>query len=421
MISSTPLDFYHAMHNANQLAEKYPHVFDLDEQGITDWIADPKNSEEKKGIVDIVSSEPPALPAPKRAKPFNKEKILHVDESQSDFGQHIKKLNDRLVESRQRLEESTNRHKETQAEFERLSKENPHLFDENGDLISSYALSARYNHGFNASPEQKEKYNQDYQNWKATNNAKDSARNSKFTMEELQRKIPATERDIARIPKAPYVDNTSKWTDLNVKRILTEAAKGNYDKVIWTPGVVQSKIYGIGSSYSKIYYNPKEKVFQATPKRGARRTRAVTEYNIEPEKLPDYIGSELTKKLLATSHATASGDIVHMLQGQGLDVSNPGQEAYYGKIFPRRLIELAREHDPEAQLSEHKDNDKVVDGFPALKITPRMRESILKNGFKAYKSGGYTGDSSILSAAQDPSKAIRKALMVAKRFSKKND
>lgn len=44
---------------------------------------------------------------------------------------------------------------------------------------------------------------------------------------------------------------------------------------------------------------------------------------------------------------------------------------------------------------------------------------------ESYKSGGYTGDSGILStamkSAEDPSKAIHKALMVAKRFGNKND
>ncbi|MFZ9661403.1 MAG: hypothetical protein ACO29O_05940, partial [Chitinophagaceae bacterium] len=389
-ISGVPVEFYHAMHKATQLAEKYPHVFDLDGEGIVDFIANSQNKETVDGIREIANSDPPALPVSNKSKPFNKEKILHVDESQSDFGQNFRGHTDKLDEYKKQLNEIDPKAKMHWNELVRLSEESPNLLhvDKNSDdPYTSYQMS-QYPSDY---PEEFEK------NYRNISNNANAIRELRRAKTSLLNNISDREMLLSKMPKSPYVDNTSKWTDLNVKRILTEAAKGNYDKVIWTPGSVQSKIYpGQEKSYSKIIYDPESKTLVATPK---GRTRGISE-KVEPQDLHHHIGAELAKKLLESNEYG-----MHVLRGRNLDVPNPGQEAYYGKIFPRRLLELAREHDPEAALTTHKDNDKLVNGFPAIQITPKMRESILKNGFKAYKTGGYTGDSSILSAAQDPSKA----------------
>jgi hypothetical protein len=78
-------------------------------------------------------------------------------------------------------------------------------------------------------------------------------------------------------------------------------------------------------------------------------------------------------------------------------------EGYYDKLLPNRLIKLAREHDPDAQLGHHDVGVESRVGsddalflrpvpLPGLTITPRMRESILKRGFKAYADGGEVDD-----------------------------
>jgi hypothetical protein len=45
-------------------------------------------------------------------------------------------------------------------------------------------------------------------------------------------------------PQAPYVGNTQHWTDLAMKHIMREAALGDYDGVIFTPGQVHADRYG---------------------------------------------------------------------------------------------------------------------------------------------------------------------------------
>ena len=86
------------------------------------------------------------------------------------------------------------------------------------------------------------------------------------------------------------------------------------------------------------------------------------------------------------------------LSGLDLQVGGEGMRKFYNDIIPKRAMVLAKKHDPEAKFStstvkhpvSHTDYDKgdTQTDLHALDITPRMRESILKNGFVARASGG---------------------------------
>ena len=44
---------------------------------------------------------------------------------------------------------------------------------------------------------------------------------------------------------APYITSTNSWTDLGLKRALIEAAKGGHERLTWTPGLYQAKLYNL--------------------------------------------------------------------------------------------------------------------------------------------------------------------------------
>ena len=59
-----------------------------------------------------------------------------------------------------------------------------------------------------------------------------------------------------KVSAAPYVQNTQHWTDLAMKHIMREAALGDYDGVIFTPGQVHADRYGMeDASGMKGYYD----------------------------------------------------------------------------------------------------------------------------------------------------------------------
>ena len=72
-----------------------------------------------------------------------------------------------------------------------------------------------------------------------------------------------------------------------------------------------------------------------------------------------------------------------------------GMKSFYDQMLPKRLLQIARQHDPEAHLTTaavkipHDEEDfSETKSLPALRITDRMRESIKKNGFPMYQRGG---------------------------------
>ena len=121
---------------------------------------------------------------------------------------------------------------------------------------------------------------------------------------------------------APYIDSTDKWLNLGLKRALIEAARGGHDKLMWTPG------------------------------------------DLQVERYPEGTEEEVAKRLAGMTH-------------------------FYDTMVPKALLKLAKQHDPEATLSTSTDASTETDkSFPALNITPKMRESILRRGFAAHADGG---------------------------------
>lgn len=66
-----------------------------------------------------------------------------------------------------------------------------------------------------------------------------------------------------RVPTGPFIDKTESWTELAMRRIIREAADGNYDYIAWTPGDVQVDRWnekGLAKFYDKIIPKATNKV-----------------------------------------------------------------------------------------------------------------------------------------------------------------
>ena len=224
------------------------------------------------------------------------------------------------------------------------------------------------------------------------------------------------------IPQAPYVDSTSKWLDLGLKRALYEAAKGGHHKLVITPGEEQAKRYDLSKHFDKVHYFPKTKALQAYNPAGEQ----VYAEAHEPEELPNVVGKDVAERLLnapkkLTHDSKGVSHLYHEVQGADLKVGGEGMKAFYDKLLPQALQKLAKRHDPAAEVKLHhhmldtphnwdhltdeqRDHyaalNRNVDpkhhadypgrqtGMHSLDITPTMRASILK-GHPHFESGGY--------------------------------
>jgi len=256
---------------------------------------------------------------------------------------------------------------------------------------------------------------------------------------------------------APYIGKTEGWADLGLKRALMEAAKGGHDKLVWTPGQEQADRYDLSKKIDQIEAHPVGDDgminLSAYGPDEDGETQQVYDKRMHHSEMEDHIGKDIAAKLreriqfpgtrdehfvvnnksgnrsfpfktpeeahaelanypdtlrpdLSVASSTRKiGGSRGVLSGLDLKVGGEGMKGFYDNIVPKRLLALAKEHDPDAQLGVHDmepinqgDGEDIPDWqkkelkLPGLDITPKMRESILKNGFKGYNTGGFVGE-----------------------------
>jgi hypothetical protein len=178
---------------------------------------------------------------------------------------------------------------------------------------------------------------------------------------------------------APYVTNTQHWTDLALKNILHEAAMGNYDHVVFTPGQAQADRYGLEKHLDKLVYDPEKQTLH-----GHKGDRANVFYkdNVPPEDLPSYIGSDVSQRLL---HPDNKAFGIHTLEGDDLKAGGQGMKGYYDNILPKSVMRLAQQHDPDIKPGSM----PLPEGHTGFSIpmTDKLKQGVL-GGQTAFKRGG---------------------------------
>jgi hypothetical protein len=130
------------------------------------------------------------------------------------------------------------------------------------------------------------------------------------------------------VPDAPFKKD---WPELLLKRALREAAEGGYDQLAWTPGDVQNERYDLSKHVDSVVYHPETGVLNAY--KGGRSV--ISQTNVTREKLPDFIGKEVSQRLLDSPFQTnVHGENFHKLSGLDLKVGGAGMRGFYDKLVP---------------------------------------------------------------------------------------
>ena len=313
------------------------------------------------------------------------EKILHLEELQSDWGQQGRDKGFLKSEDQRAYDDFMKRYKDVESESGRLMKLA-------GERLGT--SNPQYRDAIKVVPELEPIANLQGQ---------------------MYREMPAKPTGL---PTAPYVESTKNWTDLGLKRALKEAAEGGYSKMVWTPGEEQAARYDLSKKVGRVAYNPNNGVLNVYD----LKFKPIMTNMIPPEKIADYIGKDAAEKLLATEPNNIG---FHQLQGEGLSLGGQGMKGFYDKIVPTRLKELLKKIDPQAkiELGGHEigsgkyqvvaPNGKVIADYPhiqsanaiaknipgskviqepgkkmhSIEITPKIREAV-KRGLPAYAHGG---------------------------------
>ena len=220
-----------------------------------------------------------------------------------------------------------------------------------------------------------------------------------------------------RAPDAPFKKN---WEEMAIKRLIHHAAEKGYHGIVMTPGKEQAERYGLSKKLHQlnVYKHKNGKYTLSGYIHGQDTTEnpEVEQNEIAEEKLKDYIGQELAKKAIEQGGG--------QYRGIDLDVGGEGMKGFYDKKVPNIFNAVGKRHGVKMQLHGHtlpghesergeaserlgmqdrplslmtsdevrnfnamldKSNEKHLHHFP---ITEPMRQDVLKNGLPLYNTGG---------------------------------
>ena len=218
-------------------------------------------------------------------------------------------------------------------------------------------------------------------------------------------------------PDAPFKKN---WHELALKKMIHHAAEKGYDAIAITPGEEQAKRYKLSKRVGTVAYHPETQHFQAF---APNRETIINEKGVTPERVSELVGKDVAKRLMQAPQTMGH----HTLEGEDLNVGGEGMKGFYDKMIPsflnqfgkkygaqvgtvniktagsdtpvtggeiaeamgypfREFVNLPNRAQLEKQYWENQKNKTTpVHHFP---ITPEMREDVVKNGVPLYADGG---------------------------------
>ena len=209
------------------------------------------------------------------------------------------------------------------------------------------------------------------------------------------------------VPNAPFKKN---WEEMALKRLIHHAAEKGYHGVVVTPGAEQADRYSLAKHISGVDYirnelKPQRNEMIAYDPYG---NVIFNEFGVTPEKLQEHIGKEAAEKLLSQeAQPNNNGLPTHSLRGEQLVVGGEGMKGFYDKKVPNILNGIGKKYGVKTELGGHPietGRNEMVDGFAGhgqmksdkpvfaqahyFPITEEMRQDVKKNGIPLYKFGG---------------------------------
>jgi hypothetical protein len=242
----------------------------------------------------------------------NGEKLLHVEELQSDWGQKGRKEGFKGI---------TRDKQSVQKDIDQVIND---LRDRTGNYVPTEDDWSHH-------PDLLKKFNE---------------------FVEERKKVP----EYATIPTAPYVTSTQGWTDLALKRVMKEAAEGGYDGVVFTPGAEQAKRYNLSNHVNSIdYMKEGNDAYRLGIVNKSGEEVNLPKDTFTAKDLEEYLGKEVAKKIIDDEGKSYSGRNHKTLENLDLEVGGKGMKGYYDEIVPTQLQKLIKQYDKNAKI-----NNKIV-------------------------------------------------------------
>ena len=209
--------------------------------------------------------------------------------------------------------------------------------------------------------------------------------------ENYARRLAEQGKLTGKVPDAPFKKN---WHELALKKMIHHAAANGYDSIAITPGAEQADRYGLAQHIGVLSYDPERQHFAAFK---PNRETAMHEHGATPERVSQLVGKELAQKLMASPRQGG----FHYLEGDDIKVGGEGMKGFYDKIVPNFLNQFGKKYGAkvgqiQVPVVHELQGLRRANGYPDdpplnlhhFPITPEMREDVTKNGVPLYAKGG---------------------------------
>jgi hypothetical protein len=194
----------------------------------------------------------------------------------------------------------------------------------------------------------------------------------------LMARMPLSQSEmIANKSKVPDAPHKKSWHELALKHALTEAVEGGYHGIAITPGQAQADRYDLSKKmHSLIYVKNDDGTYLL---QGNLDSRGGESHQfgdqIKPADLENYVGKEIAQKIqqgvgVSSDNGSIKGKPVGSLSGLDLKVGGEGMKGFYDKILPDFLNKLGKKHDTQVQP-----------GTISIKTTPAQHYGITEDQF----------------------------------------
>jgi hypothetical protein len=215
----------------------------------------------------------------------------------------------------------------------------------------------------------------------------------------------ARDADKVGVPDAPF---KKSWHEMALKHAVHHAAKHGYHGIVITPGQEQADRYDLSKHVSSIMFYTDPNSDTGLLKALNLHGEPVVNKRIPVSELDSHIGKEAANKILKQSptevEQTGHPSQLRTLNDLDLQVGGEGMKGFYDKIVPTYLNKLGKPHGVQVGSMPLKVGEEMVpdnaglgmirSGNPKITqlhhfpITEPMREKILKEGLPQYMRGG---------------------------------
>jgi len=367
-----------------------------------------------KGVTGHFNGEPGVLASMRlkdRTGP-NGEKLLHLEELQSDWHQQgrdkgYKKTPEELQAERQLKQKAHDEYVKNESnalneEYKALKEKmrnTPNVGTATPDQLHQLGLKllAKTHIANFESPQDvadiKELQNQ-YDQLKEANDLKQRESNILRQLNILSESSPS-EPENRGVPNAPFKKN---WEEMALKRLIHHAAEKGYHGIVVTPGTEQADRYSLAKHIDDLHYSGTNLVAY-----DGEGNEVIKQTGVTPQELPSLIGKELAEKLMAQKPQGTLGDTVRSLRGVDMEVGGEGMKGFYDKKVPNILNSIGKKYGVKTELHAHPIPKGVSDFNPMtgetnpnqpqaqlhhFPITEEMRKDVLTNGLPLHREGG---------------------------------